>query len=57
MAIVFEKLPPKNFQIRHFGLKCNEFLFLLENLYFEKFEGVDFKCGDRFFKFLPKKNK
>ena len=51
----FLKLPPKTIQIRHFSPKYEEFLFLLENLRFEKFEGVHSKYDHRFFKFLPNK--
>ena len=53
----FLKLPAKNTQITHFSPKYGEFLFLLDNLHFEKFKGVDSKYDHSFIKFLPKKLK
>ena len=43
--------------MRYFIHKHKEVLFFMEDLYFEKFEGVDYKYDHRFFKFLPNKPK
>ena len=49
------KLPPKNTYIRHFGPnKQFSYPFLIDNLRFGNFEGIDTKFDHRFFRFLPK---
>ena len=50
----FLKMTPKNTQTTHFSPKYKEFLIFLEDLQFEKLEGVNFKYDLKFFKFPPK---
>ena len=55
---IFLKLQSKNTEIRHFGPKYKESVFLLENLHLERFEGVDSKYDHGFSNcYLKKKNK
>ena len=48
------KTAAQNTQIGHLWFQILEFLFLRETLQLDKFEGVNFKYENSFFKFLSK---